>query len=166
MSISSIYGNNDITIYNAKHIINDYCHIYNKTVLDTVKIGYVVRIGYKVDHQFDDMWKHDNPYVKIIDIDHNNNILGEIMNINHIESNQYPIGMGDRIIFKMENIYEIPYCNNEEYEHNLIAHITEKRVQCSGPLFCVDIEEDSSSDEDSTDGSMIAESSSDVSDSD
>jgi hypothetical protein len=158
-------ANSDLTIYAAKCIINEHCRVYNNTVLNTIKVGHVVRIGYKTDHDFEGVWGHDNPHVKIIDIDYTYNILGEIMDINRIKCNKYPLNIGDRIMFVKSNIYEIPYRYNIDYKTELRKHITESKVPCTGPLFFVEYPNDSSSDG-SSDESMSTSASSSVSDSD
>jgi hypothetical protein len=163
MSVTSVESlEQSLIIHTAKNIINEQCYIYKTEVLHNLKPSIIVRIAYK--------WTHDSPYLKIIHIEDcinvNKNILGEIANINRLDSNNYPLNVGDRIWFNPANIIEIPY-GIYDGEIELKKYITDKKVPCSGPLFCIDIDDSDSSISDSgSDSDSEIETNSSVSESD
>jgi len=147
------YEDEMLTIHIAKHIITQNCRIYKPDVLSFITIGDIVRISIQLEDNY--RWTHDSPYVKIIELE-DNNILGEVYDLNRQLVNLYPINIGDRIWFGTENIIEIPcdYLANKENLvriSNVYKCITNKVVRCNGPLFTIANKEDSDSDDDDND---------------
>jgi hypothetical protein len=123
-----------INIHIAKRVIDDNCIIYQDNVVDIVEVGDIVRISFELIDELDEYWYHDAPYLKVIKI-HSNKLLGEIQNINRMTTNKYPLAIGERIWFGIENIIEIPRARQSSEKYN--THLTTKTVSCTGPLFTV-----------------------------
>lgn len=130
-----------IYLHVAKIVTDKSGYIYNPDVLQMVQINDVVRISFEVDFEQITYWNHDSPYVKIINRT-GDEFLGEIQNINRIvDTNSYPLGVGERIRFNVKNIIEIP--GTSEIFAN---HVTGKYVPATGPLFTIQAEESDDSD--------------------
>jgi hypothetical protein len=135
-----------IYLHNAKLITDNKGYIYNPDVLTLVNIGHIVRISFEVDFIQIKIWSHDSPYVKVLLKNTDGSILGEIENINRLETGNYPLSVGERIWFRKENIIEIPSDNNL---YN--TYLTKDKVTATGPLYTIesDIESDSETESDS-----------------
>lgn len=126
-----------IYLHVAKVITDKNGFIYNSRVLDQIAIGNVVRLSFEVDCEDLDYWTHDAPYVKIIMKNMDEYMVGDVQNINRIaNTNSYPLMVGERIWFKLENIIEIPsdlYGNTADFD----KFITEDYVPATGPLYTI-----------------------------
>lgn len=148
-----------IVIHSAKCVLDGNCFIYKQTVLNLVKIGTIARISYSLTEDTE-LWSHDSPYVKIIQLStKKDEYLCEIVNINRIVSNSYPLNIGERLWISKQNIIEIPIDyqpNRTDFE----KYISDKKVLCSGPLYCIDISDydTDSSDSDAEDFSSASDS--------
>lgn len=143
----------NITLHTAKCIIDNTTYVYFPKVTNMIKQGLIVRISFECKTNI--FWNHDAPFVNIIEIDRDSNILGEVLNIRRIENtNSYPLAIGDRIWFKKENIIEIP---NFEEDPEFNKMLTIDRVQCTGPLYTVK-NDDSSDDESEESYSSVSDS--------
>jgi hypothetical protein len=140
-----------INIHIAKRIIDDNCIIYQDNVIDLIEVDDIVRISFELTYDNDIYWYHDAPYVKVIKI-HSNKLLGEVQNINRMITSKYPLAIGERIWFSIENIIEIPRAMQPSEKYN--NHLTTKIVSCTGPLFTIN-DADSSSYSDSDSNSSI-----------
>lgn len=161
MSVSVTSSDNNeskIYLHIAKRIINQDAYIYKPDALELINTNHIVRISYELTCDEENMWRHDAPYVKISIIT-NNEILGEVQNINRIADNRYPLNIGDKIWFKHENIIEI-FSESSSFKRML----TKEKVATTGPLYTVqsDSEDDSGSDSENSieedDNSNISES--------
>ena len=136
---------NIVDLHKAKCIIDNRGYIYNPEILNKLNINDIVRISFTLDTEREDTWCHDSPYVKINLIDDNENIMGEIVNIDRQQTNMYPLNIGEKIWFVKNNIIEIP-ANKQEFK----SLLTSDRVQCTGPLYTVIYDENSSDSDDSS----------------
>jgi len=143
---SEMEVDNIVDLHTAKCITDDRGYIYKPEVLNKLNINDIVRISFTLDTERDDIWCHDAPYVKIIIIDDINNIMGEIINIGRQQTNMYPLNVGEKIWFVNNNIIGIP-ANTQEFKNLL----TSDHVQCTGPLYTVIYDENSSDDDSSSD---------------
>lgn len=134
-----------INLHNAKLITDKKGYIYMPHVLDLIDIDSIVRISFEVDFTQIKLWSHDSPYVKVLEKHDDGSILGEIENVNRLETNNYPLSVGERIWFRKENIIEIPI------ENKYNTFLTQNRVAATGPLYTIesDIESEMESDSDS-----------------
>lgn len=156
-------NNKTLSLRTAKCIIDSNCYIYKPQVLNLLKVGDEVRISFTVETD-EDCWTHDNPYVEIVEID-NENVLGEILDINRQETDMYPLDIGEKIWFRKNNIIEVPInhkpSRGEVKKWNEIkSMLTNKKVSCTGPLFTViypdsdDEKSEESIDENNTESSV------------
>ena len=148
MSVSSEGENEDlVNLHTAKIVIDNFCRIYKPEVVDILKSGHIVRISFTVESEM--FWTHDAPYVKILSIN-KDYILGEIADIHRQVSNMYPLNIGDRIMFNKDNIIEIPRTLQDDEKNSRVftKFLTDQTVQCTGPLFTVESDEESSSSDD------------------
>ena len=130
----------------AKIITDKRGYIYMPAVLDLVDINHIVRISFEVDFVHIKLWSHDSPYIRIIDKNEDGSMLGEIVDVNRIETCNYPLAIGERIWIRKENIIEIPDLYNNYEFSNLL---TENKVVATGPLYTVESDSDNESDSDS-----------------
>lgn len=136
------FTNDKIQLHKAKHVIDHMCRIFDPSVLNLIKLNNVVRISFTIDSD-SDKWTHDSPFVKVLHIK-NDELYGEILDINKQITDKYPLNVGEKIWFKKENIIEIGNLNQVTFDNIL----TNERVLASGPLFTV-LSEDSDSEPDS-----------------
>lgn len=131
-----------IYLHVAKLITNKSGYIYNNSVLQQLQINDIVRISYEIDFEQIAYWNHDSPYVKIINIV-NDKVLGEIQDINRIgNTNNYPLNIGERVWFKLNNIIEL-LTTAERFN----THITTVHVEVTGPLYTIQSDDSSTNNE-------------------
>jgi hypothetical protein len=138
-SEESVEENNDkIFMHTAKITTDKNGYIYKPKVLNSIGVGHVVRLSFEVDFEEIVYWTHDAPYVKILMTNKDGYMVGEIQNINRVAgTNKYPLMVGDRIWFKLENIIEIPsnlYGNDDGFT----KFITKDFVRATGPLYTIE----------------------------
>lgn len=141
-----------LTLHVAKCIIDSHCYVYRSQVLNLIKEGTEVRISFTTNSN-QDMWTHDSPFVEILEISPNGDILGEIIHINRQETDMYPLDVGEKIWFNKKNIIEIPIDykpNKKEVKkwNEFKKMLTNRKLLCTGPLFTIE-QEYSDSDRDS-----------------
>ena len=143
-SSSEYESNEKIYIHTAKITTDDHGYIYNPKILKYITVDHIVRISFEVVFNQIEYWNHDAPYVKIV-MQSTDGLLGEVQNINRIpNTNNYPLAIGERIWFKLNNIIEIPgEYNNDKF----VKYLTKKYVMTTGPLYTIE-SDDSSSDSD------------------
>ena len=132
-----------IEFHEAKIIVDSRCFVYKTQVLNKLEVNDTVRISFTLESPLD-TWAHDTPFVKILQINPDTNILGEIMNINRQETDKYPLNVGEKIWFKKNNIIEI--VANRPILKNLL---TSEKVVCTGPLFTIVYDDSDESDSES-----------------
>src|SRR6478609_2773593 len=120
-----------LQIHVAKWIIDDNAIIYKPNVTELLEVDDIVRISFELINDIDVYWYHDAPYVKIVKI-HDNKLLGEVQNIDRMITSKYPLAIGERVWFSIENIIEIPRSIQQSDKYN--NHLTSETVQCTGPL--------------------------------
>lgn len=132
----------ELQLEKAQAVVDKNGFFLNPGVLENLEKKDVVRIAYFFPNSEDDSdhFNSDSPYVEIADF-FNDEIVGEILDINHTESeNKYPIRAGERIWFKRENIFEI---NTEEIpadrQNEVQKYILEpkKHVRVTGISFLI-----------------------------
>lgn len=133
----------------AYRIVNLNGRILNKTVLETLKLGQMVRISMHLSKRspFDCRLLQDAPYVKIIEIK-NQNILGEILGeMRTMPDDYFPLRAREHVWFTKSNIIEIPEMTTDDE----LKFGTNEYVPYTGPLETVDPDYESSIDGDNSD---------------
>ncbi len=100
----------------------------NLDALNHLEVDDIVRISYSFPQWDDDpdKFNSDAPYVRIVDF-RDQEIIGEILNLNHTESeNVYPVRAGERIWFERQHIFEI---NTEKLKEERRKKIEEFIIQ-------------------------------------
>ncbi len=139
-----------IKLHKAKIIINSNGYIFKPEVLNELVLESVVRIFFTLKSPPLHLWSHDAPYVSIVEIKQDE-ILGEVLDLEKIDCNRYPLACGERIWFNKNNIIEIPLKQqSKNKEKKMKTYITDKRVTATGPLYTIeDIDDISELDSDS-----------------
>lgn len=162
----SLHYSNGFELHEAEMIIDKKCYIYKPEVVNIFKVGDIVRISFIVKPSNTlDYWRHDSPFVSIIDIVENEDeeseyhLLGKILDINRQSTNKYPLNIGDNIWFNKQNIIEIHSVFGENSSAELNEYKTQSRVLCSGPLYTIKnslmVDSDEEESEGETEGSEI-----------